>query len=152
MQASVCLNNAVPDCSPPGTTILSLTACFRPEAWHGVEGRDYFRLKREIAGAMIGQFEREVGVSLRPHIEEIEVATPQTFARYTGAYDGVIYGYEPEPWDSIVPRVMALDKEGRLEGLRFCGGFDYRCHGYGSSLFSGRAAARRALAGMGGAQ
>jgi phytoene dehydrogenase-like protein len=117
MQASVCLNNAVPDCSPPGTTILSLTACFRPEAWHGLAGRDYFRVKREIAGAMIRQFERAVNVSIRPH---------------------------------IVPRVQALEKESYLEGLRFCGGFDYRCHGYGSSLFSGRAAARRALATMGG--
>lgn len=144
MQASVCLNNAVPDCSPPGTTIVSLTACFRPEAWHGLSPRDYFRVKREIAAAMIGQFERAVGVSVRPHIEEIEVATPVTFARYIGAHDGVVYGYEAEPWDSIVPRVLALEREGYIQGLRFCGGFDYRCHGYGSSLFSGRAAGRRA--------
>ncbi|MCD6120948.1 MAG: hypothetical protein J7K04_03855, partial [Spirochaetales bacterium] len=30
------LNAANPDCSPPGTTILSITAGFRPEAWDSI--------------------------------------------------------------------------------------------------------------------
>ncbi|MCD6120436.1 MAG: NAD(P)/FAD-dependent oxidoreductase [Spirochaetales bacterium] len=36
MQASICLNAANPDCSPPGTTILSITAGFRPEPWESI--------------------------------------------------------------------------------------------------------------------
>ena len=145
MQAAVCLNSAVPDCSPPGTTILSLTACFQPQVWEQVSPRQYTAVKTEIARGMIAQFEREVGVRLQEHIEEIEIATPQTFQRYTGAYRGGVYGYEPEPWDSLVPRALAQKKESFLEGLHFCGGFSSRCHGYGSSLLSGRATAGQLL-------
>jgi phytoene dehydrogenase-like protein len=150
MQAAVCLNSAVPDCSPPGTTILSLTGCFQPQVWEQVPPRDYASAKTGIARGMIERFEAAVGVSVNEHIEEIEIATPQTFQRYTGAWRGVVYGYEPEPWDSLVPRALAQEKENFLGGLEFCGGFSSRCHGYGSSLLSGRAAARRLLAEMAG--
>jgi len=146
MQASVCLNAANPGCSPPGTTILSITAGIRPEAWASVAPGDYHRVKTKIAERLIRQFEEATGARLRGHIEELEVATPQTFARYAGAYDGVVYGYEPEPWDSVIPRAMAIEKERYLGGLDFCGGFSYRCHGYGSSILSGKAAAERVLA------
>ena len=37
-----------------------------------------------------------MGVKIADAIEEVEVASPETFARYTGAYDGGIYGYEPD--------------------------------------------------------
>ncbi|MDX9958699.1 MAG: NAD(P)/FAD-dependent oxidoreductase [Spirochaetia bacterium] len=146
MQASVCLNAANPDCSPPGTTILSITAGFRSEAWSQVTGTEYYRTKTALAERLIRQFEEATETDIRSHIEEMEVATPQTFARYTGAYDGIVYGYEPEPWDSIIPRVLSMDKERYLDGLDFCGGFSYRCHGYGSSMLSGKAAAERVLA------
>ena len=145
MQAAVCLNRAIPDCSPPGTTIVSLTCIFQPHVWEQVQPQDYFRVKAEIARAMIAQFEKAVAVNLSDHIEEIEIATPVTFQRYTGAYRGVVYGYEPEPWDSLVPRAMALDKERFFTGLEFCGGYSSRCSGYGGSILSGRAAARRIL-------
>jgi len=149
MQASVCLNAANPDCSPPGTTIFSITAGIRPEAWAGVTPGNYHRTKTRVAERLIRQFEEATGVDLRGHIEEMEVATPQTVARYTGAYDGVVYGYEPEPWDSVIPRAISIDKERYLGGLDFCGGYSYRCHGYGSSILSGKAAAERVLGRMG---
>lgn len=146
MQASICTNIANPDCSPPGTTMLSITAGFRAEAWKDVAEADYFETKRRVAERLIDQFERATGASIRGHIEEIEIATPETFARYTGAWEGIVYGYEPEPWDSIVPRALAADKERYVRGLHFCGGFAYRCHGYGSSILSGKSAAEKALA------
>ncbi|MBN2051384.1 MAG: NAD(P)/FAD-dependent oxidoreductase [Spirochaetales bacterium] len=150
MQASVCLNVANPACSPPGTTILALTAGFRSEAWAAVRPSNYVKTKEQVARKLIDQFEKAVGTSILPHIEEVEVAAPATFARYTGAYDGIVYGYEPEPWDSIVPRAMAEEKEHYFENLRFCGGFSYRCHGYGSSILSGKSAAEKTLARTGG--
>jgi len=112
MQASVCLNAANPTCSPNGTTILALTAGYRSEAWEDVRAEDYFRVKTRAADRLIRQFEQATGTDIRSHIEEIEIATPQTFARYTGAYDGIVYGYEPEPWDSVVPRAL-LDERAR---------------------------------------
>lgn len=145
MQATVCLNAANPGCSPPGTTILAITAGYRAEAWADVEQKDYFNTKNIIADKLITQFEEATGVSLRKHIEEIEVATPETFARYTGAHDGIVYGYEPEPWDSIIPRAISVENEDYIKGLTFCGGFSVRCHGYGSSILSGKAAAERMI-------
>ena len=137
-QATVCLNNAIPDCSPPGTSIVSITTLYRPEAWKDVSPEQYFRVKNRIADGLIAQFEQATGTSLRQHIEEIEVATPQTFARYTGAHGGTIYGYEPEPWDSLLPRLMTFRDEVHFEGLEFCGGYTFRCHGYSSSFKSGQ--------------
>jgi phytoene dehydrogenase-like protein len=150
MQASICLNAANPDCSPEGTTILSITAGFHAEAWEKISDKDYFKTKDRIAQKLIRQFEKATHTEISKHIEEIEIATPETFARYTGAYNGIVYGYEPEPWDGIVPRVLSQDKENYIEGIQFCGGFSYRCHGYGSSVMSGKAAAERICAKMDG--
>jgi prolycopene isomerase len=141
MQAAMCLNRAIPDASPPGTTLLSLTTLFRPEAWAGVTPPDYIGVKNRIAAALIADFEQATGAPIRAHIEEFEVATPQTFARYTGVHGGIIYGYEPEPWDSLIPRMMSMQDETYIEGLEFCGGFAFRCHGYSSTLLSGQTAA-----------
>ena len=151
MQASICLNAANPGCSPEGTTILSITAGFHAEAWEKISAKEYFKIKDRIAKKLIQQFEKATNTDIFKHIEEIEIATPETFARYTGAYNGIVYGYEPEPWDGIVPRVLAQDKENYIEGIQFCGGFSYRCHGYGSSVMSGKAAAERTCAKMEGA-
>ncbi len=147
--AAVCLNNAIEDCSPPGTTILSLTTLFRPNVWTGVEPRDYFRVKDRIAAGLVDQFEMATGCSLRPHIEEFAVATPQTMTRYTGAYKGSVYGYELEPWDSVIARLQSVKEEKHIGGLEFCGGFSAYGHGYSSSLMSGRAAALATVAELG---
>ena len=41
VQASLCLNNAIPNCSPPGTCIISITSAFRPGAWDKVKPEEY---------------------------------------------------------------------------------------------------------------
>ncbi len=140
-QAAACLNNAVPDCSPPGTSIVSITTLFRPEAWQGLSSREYVRTKNRIAGGLIAQFEHATGTTLRHHVEEIEVSTPVTYARYTGSRGGTIYGYEPEPWDAVIPRLMSFRNEVHFQGLEFCGGYAFRCHGYSSSFMSGQTVA-----------
>ena len=147
-QAIACLNNAIPHCSPPGTSIVSLTTLFRPEAWKDVQPQEYVTVKNRVANGLIAQFEQATGTSLREHIEEFEVATPQTFARYTGTYGGTIYGYEPEPWDSLMPRLMTFRDEVHVEGLEFCGGYAFRCHGYSSSFKSGQTVALLTLRDM----
>ncbi|MFX0038751.1 MAG: phytoene desaturase family protein [Promethearchaeota archaeon] len=140
VQATICLNAAIPDCSPPGTCILSITTAFRPGVWDNVKPEDYINIKNKIAEDLIEHFEKGTGISIKDHIEEIEVATPQTFARFTGTYGGIVYGYEPDPWDSFIPRLMAMNDEKHIVGLEFCGGFGKRCHGYSSSLKDGETA------------
>ena len=139
-QASSVLNNCVPDCSPPGTSVVAITTLFRPEAWKDVRAEDYVAVKNRIALGLIEDFEKATGAPLRRHIEEVEVATPLTYARYTGSHGGTIYGYEPEPWDSLLPRMMSLTAPKPVGGLEFCGGYAFRCHGYSSSFMSGQTA------------
>lgn len=148
VQATICLNNAIPDCSPPGTTILSITTLYRPDAWKDVKPHEYVAVKNKIADDLIADFEKATGAPIREHIEEFEVATPQTFARYTRSYKGVIYAYEPETWDSLIPRMMCRKDDKHFDGLEFCGGFSFRSHGYSSTLKSGQTAARLALRDM----
>jgi phytoene dehydrogenase-like protein len=140
-QATICLNNVIPDCSPPDTCILSITAFFLPEAWKKVNPEEYFNLKNKIARHLINTFEFATKTSIKDHIEEIEIATPQTLARYTGTFGGSAYGYETDPWDSFMPRLMAMNDERYLNGLEFCGGFSANCQSYTNALLSGQIAA-----------
>jgi len=148
MQATICLNAADKEASPPGTTILSITVGTSPEAWNDIEPWDYPKAKREFADLLISQFESATGTEIRSHIEEIETATPATFSRYTAAWNGTVYGYEPEPWDGIIPRVLADNKERYFKGLQFCGGNASRTYGFSSSMLSGRTAAEKTIAEM----
>ncbi len=141
IQATVCLNKAIPDCSPPGTSIMSFTTLYTDDAWTDITEEKYFRTKNEIADEIIDNFEKTTGIHIRDAIEEISIASPATFARYTGANNGSIYGYEADSWDSLLPRMMMMDEDHRLQGLRFCGGFAFRLFGYSSSYLSGETAA-----------
>ena len=137
VQATICLNLANPDCSPKGTTIMSFTTLFTEGAWDDVTPENYFKEKNKIADRMIDYFEASTGIKIRDAIEEVEVATPVTFANYTGAYAGSIYGYEPDSWDSFLPRMMMMEEDTLIKNLRFVGGFSFRAHGYSSSYQSG---------------
>jgi prolycopene isomerase len=148
MQAAICLNAADDKASPPGTTILSMTAGTDPEAWGDIDPWDYPLAKREFADILIRQFEKATGTEIRSHIEEIETASPVTFSRYTDAWDGTVYGYEPEPWDGIIPRVLSDRKERFFKGLHFCGGNASLTYGLGSSMLSGKTAAEKTIAAM----
>ncbi|MDO9230642.1 MAG: FAD-binding oxidoreductase [Syntrophales bacterium] len=146
MQATICLNKANPGCSPPGTTILSMTALAGPDAWKDVKPEEYLIAKQTFARAMIDQFGRALNCSLWEHIEEVEIAAPPTFARYTGAFKGTIYAYEQDPWDSVVARALSIPQERFIRGLDFVGGAAPMGCGYESAILSGRTAAQMVLA------
>ena len=93
VQATVCLNNAYPECSPEGTCMMYFTTMFMSDDWGNVTEEDYFKAKDRVADDMIRVFERETGCKIRDAIEEICVASPTTYARYCGHPEGVIYGY-----------------------------------------------------------
>jgi len=131
------LNNATPDCSPPGTSIMSVTTLYKDNAWDDVDEAKYVKAKNDIAKSIIRDVESALDVKISDAIEEFCVASPQTFARYTGAYDGGIYGYEAETWDSLIPRLMMMKEDVYIKGLRFVGGYGFRCHGYSSGYMSG---------------
>ncbi|MDD5016717.1 MAG: NAD(P)/FAD-dependent oxidoreductase, partial [Eubacteriales bacterium] len=124
-QATACINKVIPDCSPPGTCIISFTVLNDGYSWADVKPEDYFEEKTRIAQDIIDEFEAATGVNIKDSIEEIEIATPETFANFNCKYNGSIYGYEIEPWDSIIPKTMTIDDadENPIHGLRLVGGF-----------------------------
>ncbi len=148
MQATVCLNRANPDCSPPGTCIMSFTTLYNTDVWGTVSPEDYVAKKREVAEHMIRDFEQQIGVSLTPYIEEIEIATPATMARYTLNPEGAMYAYSCGDWDTMLPRLMMLKEDQLVPGIRFAGGYGPRIYGYSSTYLNGELTAKLTLADM----
>jgi phytoene dehydrogenase-like protein len=145
-QATICLNRAIPDCSPPGTTIMSITTLTKPEAWLTIKPEDYTKKKQEFAQKLIDQFEKSTGIKIHDHIEELEIAGPVTYARYSNAYQGIIYGYEIDSWDSIIPRSKMMKEDQYIKGLRFSSGWGMRALGYSSAISCGNLEGLLALA------
>ena len=146
VQATVCLNNAYPGCSPEGTCMMYFTTMFMSDDWGNVAETDYFKAKDKVADDMITVFERETGCQIRDAIEEIAVASPTTYARYCGHPQGVIYGYETAEWDSLMPRMMMMAEDAKLfPGLRFAGGWAMRSSGYSSAYVSGDLSGRQTV-------
>jgi len=143
--AAACQNVVYPEASPEGTCILSFTTLFEDDAFDHVTPENYYQEKTRIADNMISYFERGTGIKIRDSIEEISIATPATFAHFTGAYQGLIYGYDANSLDGIMPRLLMLDEDIRIKSLRFCGGFEFRMHGYGSAYNSGETSALKAF-------
>ena len=146
VQATVCLNNAWPECSPKGTCMMYFTTMFMSDDWGNVSEEEYFKKKDEVAEDMIRVFERETGCRIRDAIEEISVASPTTYARYCGHPEGVIYGYETAGWDSLMPRMMMMKEDALLNpGIRFAGGYAMRSSGYSSAYISGDLSGRQTV-------
>ena len=125
-----CLNMAIPDCTPPGTTEMVLTISYTGDAWADVSEEDYVKVKREVADQMITELERVMGYKIREHIEEIEIASPVTFARYMFSPQGSIYGYSSEKWDGMSSRLITSGMEQTIPGLFFVGGHGSSLSGY----------------------
>lgn len=147
-QATVCLNEVYPDCSPEGTTILYFTTLYMTDDWGNVKPEEYREAKRAVADRMINNFEKATGIKIRDSIEEIEIASPVTYAHYTGVPEGTIYGYRTQGWDSVLQRNIMDKNEAAIKGLRFCGGFGMYGIGYSSSFISGGDSAKNTLADM----
>ena len=133
-----CLNIDNPGCSPEGTSLLWATQLYDTSCWEDVSPRDYKALKNRIAKRLINRYEEVTGVKIHDCIEEISIASPVTYARYLNTPGGSIYGYHAFPWDSLLPRTMAIKEEQYVKGLRFSGGHSTRVLGYSSTYINGQ--------------
>ena len=148
MQATICLNHAIPDCSPPGTCIMSFTTFFMKDIWSGVTEREYTAKKREVALKLIRDFERATGTSIEPFIEEIEIASPATLARYAMVPQGAMYAYSCGEGDGLMARLQMLAEDQRVKNIRFAGGYGPRLYGYSSTYMGGDMAVKLTMADM----
>lgn len=142
---TIVLNKANPKCFPEGTTEMSITALPKADGWMNIKKEDYMDIKRNYAKAMIDKMSEVLEVDLYKHIEEIEIATPETIARYTGSYNGSVYGYEHVTWDSLVARISKEREERYIKGLEFIGAHASIGNGYAPNITSGRKAALEVL-------
>jgi phytoene dehydrogenase-like protein len=136
--AVTCYNAVYPDISPPGTSIVVLTALAYGSPWYQVPPHEYVDTKNRIAGAMIDLAEG-IAPGLRAHAEVVEVSTPLTNMRYAGTMGGSIYGFSQPPHDNMVWR---MGYKGPLEGLYFAGAWTQPGGGFEPSMMSGLRAGR----------
>lgn len=145
---ALCYNVVNPTASPDGTCIVSLTTCYMEDCWKDIDPKDYVAKKQEVANGMIDWFEEKTGITIRPYIEEIEIATPWTFCNYAMVPQGAAYGYELRDWDSMMPRMMMMKEEYPIKGLKFVGASSIRGDGFNSAIFSGETMAKLMLGEM----
>lgn len=139
------LNKVIPDCSPAGTTHMSITSAIVGDEWAKVKPEEYKKTKLKIAQQMIDFYEKSTGITIKPYIEEIEVATPVTYSRYLGTPNGTSYGYQRYNWDGIFLRTMNSLKEETVKHLHFVGAHTEESVGYNQTYKSGRRIANRII-------
>jgi phytoene dehydrogenase-like protein len=136
--AVTCYNVVYPDISPPGTSIVVLTALAYGEPWAQVPPSEYVATKNRIADAMI-ELAEQVAPGLREHAEVVEVSTPLTNMRYANALGGSIYGFNQPPRDNMAWR---MDYKGPLDRLYFAGAWTQPGGGFEPTMMSGVRAGR----------
>ena len=136
-----CLNEIIPDCTPPGTCQLFLTTMTHGDVMKDVKPEDYKKFKTKVAKDMIETCEKALNISIMPYIEEIEIALPPTFSRYLNTPQGTPYGYMLEKWDSLIPRTIQYEKDQPFENFLFCGASQERGDGYDCAYHTGEKAA-----------
>ncbi len=138
-----CLNKIVPNASEKGTSMLFFTTLLTEDAWGDVKPEDYKRVKNRIAKGMIEKYEREMKLNIMPHIEEIVISAPPTFARYLSTPNGTPYGYEMQSWDTMIARIINSKNEQFIPGLYFVGAHQERSDGYSPTYSNGHSVANK---------
>jgi len=131
-----CYNAVYPEVSPPGTSVVVLTALMYGEPWVEVPPVEYVETKNRIGDAMIRQAET-IAPGLREYAEVVEVSTPLTNMHYAGTMGGSIYGFSQPPRDNVVWR---MGHRGPLDGLTFAGAWTQPGGGFETSMTSGQMA------------
>lgn len=133
-----CPNVTDVDASPVGTCILRLTTFYTDNCWADIKPEKYYAEKDLLAARLIAKYEDALEINIHNSIEELEVATPVTFARYTNSPKGVTQGYAATDWDGALARFMTEKNDSDIDGLRFCGGWGVQLSGVNSAAATGR--------------
>lgn len=142
---STCYNIVDPSFSPKGTTILTLTLIYDSAIYGVISPEDYEATKWSVAKKAIEEVEEKAGFRIQGNIEEIEVATPVTVARYIGTPDGTPYGYRQNQRENIVARMISKNKNQPIKGFKTVGAFGASGDGYVQNLNEGHAIANMTL-------
>ena len=141
----LCYNIANPGFSPEGTCVCSFTTLCTPEDWNKLSQENYYEHKNAYAKKMLKTLKDKTGIDLVGHIEEMEVASPWTFARYLGVPEGSVYGYMTSDWDGMMARMQMLGTDYPIKGLRPIGAAGPRGDGYSAAMICGQLMAASAI-------
>lgn len=137
-----------PEASPKGTTIMTFTVAYTEDVWAGFSQREYVKKKQELFKKVMANFEKDSGIIIHDSIEEIELASPWTFAHYLQTPQGTCYGYECNEWNTMISRLMSLKKDHPIKGFKTCGASGARSDGYSQTYINGNDMAKLILAEM----
>jgi len=129
-----CPNLAVPDISPPGTSLVTLTSMVSGQPWMDLRPQDYVDSKTRFAESMLAWAEQHFP-GLRSAVEVVEVGSPVTMSRYTGHPTGAIYGFDSNRLGHTALRPAPV---GPLRGLYHVGAWTNPGGGYWPAISSGQ--------------
>lgn len=118
----MCPNLIVDEVSPEGTSIISISIPVMSNVMDGLSQKDYLKFKYDYAEKIIRKVEDYMGIDLMSHIEEIEVASPATFTRYSASQKGALGNYLSTVQFAGV-RVLTTAMNQAIKGLKFSGQF-----------------------------
>jgi phytoene dehydrogenase-like protein len=105
--------NFDPTLAPPGKTVVTVMMESKYDYWKKLreEDRDRYRAQKDhVAAAVLEELERRFP-GIKNKVEMTDVATPATFERYTGNWQGSFEGWR------ISPRTLTLRMARTLPGL-----------------------------------
>jgi len=127
--------------SPQGKNTINILAIQGYEHWEPFEAdyragnrRAYLREKSRMADVLIARLEEALLPGLSDAIEVKVIATPLTFARYTGSHRGAIYGFDQVLGNSGPTRIPHATP---IQGLYLAGAWTTPGHGYSGVIWSG---------------
>jgi phytoene dehydrogenase-like protein len=108
-------NASDPEFSPPGTSVVVITALQDYDSWSRVPPERYVETKNQMADKMINAADR-VFPGLKDHIAVLEISTPLTNMRYSNNPGGSMIGFD---YDVTSSPIFRLGNRGPLGGLYF---------------------------------
>jgi phytoene dehydrogenase-like protein len=134
-------DNLYPGYSPIGKNTLNIIVLQGYDHWKKYETdyfsgnkTDYRKEKERMADILINQVEKTLIPGLSKAIEVKEIGTPLTNVRYTGNYQGAIYGWDQTLDNSGINR---LPHDTPIKNLYLAGAWTKPGHGYGGVIWSG---------------
>lgn len=135
-------NATDPGFSPPGTSVVTLSAAADGATWAALAAPRYPELKEQLAENLLARA-CALFPALCDHVDVAVTSSPLTNMRYTGNIDGAMYGFAMTPAQSPAFR---LSQRGPVPGLFFAGAWTQTGGGYETCIDSGMQAARLVLA------
>jgi all-trans-retinol 13,14-reductase len=102
-------------------------------AYNLKDKEEYNKEKDRLASILIKRAEKVIP-NLSKHVEVIEIATPLTLKRYTGNFNGALYG-----WANTVKQFSPLDRGTKIpiKNLHLCSAWTFPGEGQGPTVACG---------------